>query len=115
MNSAASRFHDRLKLELQRLSDAIVQAQAGAMTVELDQSSVGRVSRMDAMQQQAMAKDLQERLLMGKRKLEAALARMESGTYGRCCQCQLELEAERLDADPAAVFCTDCAAEREQR
>lgn len=115
MNSAATRFHDRLNLELQRLVEAIAQAQAAAATVELDQSSVGRVSRMDAMQQQAMAKGLQERLVMGKRKLEAALARMESGTYGRCCQCQIEMEAERLDADPAAVFCTGCAAQREQR
>jgi len=68
---------------------------------------------MDAMQQQAMAKGMQERLITRKRKLEAALARIDAGRYGLCCQCGNVIETERLDADPAAIFCPDCAAERE--
>ncbi|MBE0615366.1 MAG: molecular chaperone DnaK [Burkholderiales bacterium] len=113
VKSDATKFHHRLSTELQQLVEAIAQAEASAGTVRLDQSSVGRVSRMDAMQQQAMARGLQERLATRKRKTEAALARIESGTYGRCCECQTELKAERIDADPAAVFCAACAAERE--
>ncbi|MBE0622724.1 MAG: molecular chaperone DnaK [Burkholderiales bacterium] len=113
MQSDATQFHNRLSTELQQLVEAIAQSGASAGTVKLDQSSVGRVSRMDAMQQQAMARGLQERLAMRKRKMEAALVRIESGTYGRCCECQTEMEAERIDADPAAVFCAACAAERE--
>lgn len=113
MKPDAGRFHDRLVAELQQLAEAIAQAGSAAGTVELDQSSVGRVSRMDAMQQQAMARGLQERLAVRKRKIEAALARIASGTYGRCCQCQAEMEAQRMEADPAAVFCPACATERE--
>ena len=110
----AARFRERLNADLRQLLEGIAQAQAAAGTVALDQSSVGRVSRMDAMQQQAMAIGLQERLAVQKRKLEAALERIESGSYGMCCQCQAEMDAERLEADPAAVFCAACATERER-
>jgi DnaK suppressor protein len=110
----AARFHGRLSSELRQLVEGIAQAGAAAGTVELDQSSMGRVSRMNAMQQQAMAKSLRARLELQKRKLVAALGRIESGSYGLCCQCQADMEAERLEADPAAVFCAACAAEREK-
>ena len=104
----------RLNTELSETNEAIRQSSQSAGIVELDQSGVGRVSRIDALQQQALAKGLLERLENRKRKVEAALNRMDAGTYGKCCACQSELEPERLDADPAAVFCPDCAAEREQ-
>lgn len=113
MKPDSSEFRRRLSAQLQQLAEAIEQAQASAGTVKLDQSSVGRVSRMDAMQQQAMARGLQERLVTRKRKLEAALVRLESGSYGRCCQCQTAMEPQRLEADPAAVFCAACATQRE--
>lgn len=106
-------FREQLNAELQQLAGTIVQAGLSAGTVELDQSSVGRVSRMDALMQQAMAKGMQERLVTRVRKLQAALARMEAGTYGRCCECQADVEPERLAADPAAVFCMTCAQARD--
>ncbi|MGF1547466.1 MAG: TraR/DksA family transcriptional regulator [Thiotrichales bacterium] len=105
-------FRQRLHDELQQLSAAIAGTAERAGTVMLDQSSVGRLSRMDAMQQQAMAKRTQTHLGMRERKLQAALARIDQGTYGNCCACGTEIEPDRLDADPAAVFCSDCAAER---
>ena len=103
----------RLDAELARVEDAIAQATVSAGTVTLDQSSVGRLSRMDAMQQQAMAQGMRTRLETHKRRLHAALARVDAGSYGCCCACEAELEAERLHSDPAAVFCADCMAERE--
>jgi DnaK suppressor protein len=105
----------RLGAELNATQEAIRQASESAGTVELDQSGVGRVSRIDALQQQALAKGLLERLGVRKRKLEAALTRIDAGTYGVCCGCQSDMEPERLGADPAAVFCPDCAQEREKR
>ncbi|WP_313953156.1 TraR/DksA family transcriptional regulator [Accumulibacter sp.] len=104
----------RLASELQETIEAIQQAGRAAATVELDQSSIGRVSRMDALQQQALAKRLLEQLLLRQRKIEAALARINAGSYGLCCACEGDLEPERLGADPAAVFCMACAAERER-
>ncbi len=105
-------FRERLLDEIAQQTEAIAQAGHAAGTVELDQSSVGRLSRMDAMQQQAMAQGVLERLRVNKRKLEAALARIDAGTFGRCCQCGAEIEPQRLNADPATVFCSDCMAER---
>lgn len=106
-------FRNQIETELLRLNETLEQTTNAASTVTLDQSSVGRLSRMDAMQQQAMAQGMRERLLLRKRKLEAALARIDADTFGRCCQCSTEIEAERLNADPASVFCSDCMAERE--
>ena len=48
-------------------------------------------------------------------RLKAALDRIESGTLGLCCQCESEMEPERLEADPAVVFCTECMMARERR
>lgn len=103
----------RLLVEQRETVEAIQQAQQSATPVELDQSSVGRVSRIDALQQQALAQGLMERMVIRRRKIEAALARLDSCTYGLCCACQSDLEPERLNADPAAVFCQECAAERQ--
>ena len=103
----------RLDADLLAVEQAITQADAAADTVMLDQSSVGRLSRMDAMQQQAMAADMRSRLASQKLKLQSALDRVAAGTYGLCCQCEAEIDTDRLDSDPAAVFCSDCSAERE--
>jgi DnaK suppressor protein len=99
--------------ELAKAGEDLVEARQAAGTVVLDQSSVGRLSRMDAMQQQAMAQGILSRLDVRCRKLRAALARLESGDFGLCCQCGTELEPERLHHDPSVVFCADCMAERE--
>lgn len=112
-NETEKHIRERITAELREVCKAIAQSEQSAATVELDQSSIGRVSRMDAMQQQALAKGVTERMNLRRRKLEAALARLDAGTYGQCCACQDEIGQERLAADPAAVFCADCADERE--
>lgn len=103
----------RLDAELARVEENIARATVSAETVTLGQSSVGRLSRMDAMQQQAMAHGIRARLETHKRELKAALGRVDAGNYGHCCACGAELEAERLRHDPATVFCADCMAHRE--
>jgi RNA polymerase-binding transcription factor len=40
--------------------------------------------------------------------VDAALARLEAGTYGRCTSCGREVAAERLEALPWAALCIDC-------
>jgi DnaK suppressor protein len=76
---------------------------------------VGRLSRMEALQQQAMAIGLRETLLRERRRLEAALLRLDEGTFGACCQCGEAMAAERLDADPAAPFLARCQLDIEAR
>jgi len=77
--------------------------------VALDQQSVGRLSRMDAMQTQAMAKANERQRRMELSRIEAALRRIDEDEYGYCQRCGEEIAPERLRVDPAASFCVDCA------
>ena len=72
--------------------------------VALDQTTQGRVSRIDAISQQHMAKAGSSRLMIQLDRIKAALDRYESGRYGICCRCELEIGHGRLMADPAAPF-----------
>ncbi len=82
-------------------------------TVELDQSRVGRLSRMDAMQSQAMSQELKRRRQLELQKISAALVRIDSGDYGYCVACDEEISAGRLEFDPAVPLCLDCASGKE--
>lgn len=43
------------------------------------------------------------------RRLEAAVARLESGTYGKCVKCGRDIAPERLEAIPDATTCVSCS------
>lgn len=88
---------------------------AGSAIVELDQTRSGRLSRIDALQLQAMANAGRDRAALELRRIDAALARIQAGTYGECIDCAEPIEAGRLTASPAATSCVSCATEREQR
>jgi len=97
--------------ELSALEDASADERR---PVELDQQGVGRLSRMDAMQVQAMA------LASGRRRtqridaLKAALSRLDAGEYGYCISCEEPVALKRLKADPAVRLCLSCAASGER-
>lgn len=78
--------------------------------VELDQQSVGRLSRMDAMQQQAMADAEARRRQTDIARIDAALTRIEEGDYGWCLTCGEAIAEKRLAIDPMATRCISCAA-----
>lgn len=82
-------------------------------TVELDQTRTGRLSRMDALQAQAMARAGAQRAANQARRITAALARIEAGTFGDCAACEEPIAEARLEADPANPFCLDCAEARQ--
>ena len=77
--------------------------------VELDQQSVGRLSRMDAMQRQAMAQAQERARSAELARLDQAMRRLEDGEYGWCVTCGEEIAAARLEVDPAAAVCVECA------
>ncbi len=83
--------------------------EAGTATVTLDQQSVGRLSRMDALQQQAMARATEARRAARLQRIRAALLRMEEGEYGWCVECGGEIAPARLDLDPTVPTCITCA------
>lgn len=78
-------------------------------TVVLDQQSVGRLSRMDAMQRQAMAQAAQRRRNARIQRVKAALERIEDGEFGYCQDCGDDIETARLDLDPTVPTCVSCA------
>ena len=90
-------------LELSRISSE------SRAAVELDQTKVGRVSRIDAMQQQEMAKATQAQRAAELKRIDAALERVEAGDYGYCIECDEEIAPKRLEIDPATALCIDCA------
>jgi DnaK suppressor protein len=80
-----------------------------ADTVELDQTRQGRLSRMDALQQQAMANESNRRRTLELNRIEAALRRIEQGEFGECRHCGEPIATGRLEADPTASLCVACA------
>lgn len=78
--------------------------------VQLDQTSVGRLSRMDAIQVQAMAVAMEARRAEAVRRVDQALTRLDAGTYGDCAVCGEAIAPKRLALDPGIPTCLACAA-----
>lgn len=106
-------FRARLLQEQEALLSLRETRDASTATVELDQSSVGRLSRMDAMQQQAMAQNTRQRAELALQRIEAALRRCDDGSYGICFDCEEPIDPRRLELDPAATLCIACAQARD--
>ena len=103
--------HYRRKLLDRRAELMKLQAisQEGRSAVRLDQQSVGRLSRMDAMQQQAMAQATQRQRENEIQRIGNALRRMDEDEYGMCVQCGEDIAEKRLEIDPAVTHCVRCA------
>ena len=78
-------------------------------TVTLDQQSVGRLSRMDAMQRQAMAQATKRRRAARTTRIDAALRRIDEGEFGYCQDCGEDIGPKRLELDPTVPSCVSCA------
>ena len=104
---------DEFKQLLLARRDLLQQVEAtgkeSAGVVELDQSKVGRLSRMDALQGQAMSQETQRRRTIEFQKIQAALKRIEEDEYGYCLKCGEFIGLGRLRVDPAAPCCVKCA------
>jgi len=92
--------------ELNELAEMSAEARN---TVSLDQQSVGRLSRMDAMQAQAMAQAQDRQRSAELMRIEQALTRMSNDDFGYCEECGEEISEKRLSVDPAVLFCLKCA------
>lgn len=96
--------------ELQEMLDReSVASKETRATVELDQQSVGRLSRQDALQRQAMAEAEERRRSLQRKRIKAALKRLDDGEYGLCAVCGEEIAPGRLDRDPSVAVCVNCA------
>lgn len=108
---------ERYRKELLALREQLRAAQEtgdeAEQPVELDQTRVGRLSRMDAMQAQAMSVETGRRRRERLQQVAAALRRIEEDEFGDCLDCGEEIAAARLEVDPAARLCIVCAEKSE--
>ena len=91
---------------VEELSEATEEAR---QPVELDQTMVGRLSRMDALQTQAMQLETERRRAIEIQRIDSALQRIDEGEFGSCVSCGIEIEPKRLENDPTTPTCFDCA------
>lgn len=113
-DDSLSRFRRQLldrRAELQAVESTGSDA---AKTVELDQTRVGRLSRMDALQGQAMSVEAKRRREVELQRIAAALDRLDEGGYGYCARCGEEIAIKRLQIDPSTPLCIDCANRADQ-
>lgn len=94
--------------ELMGVADLISES---SKPVTLDQNSVGRLSRMDAMQAQAMAQAGSARQQQQLKLISRALERIDSGTFGRCLECDEFVVLARLELEPSVEYCVACASQ----
>ncbi len=102
-------FEARIQDRLTELADHSASEKEAQAIVELDQQAIGRLSRMDALQNQAMAKAQQANRDIEARRLQAALVRIHEGEFGYCEDCGEEIPKGRLNLDFAATKCVSCA------
>jgi len=78
----------------------------------LDEGDAALISQQDG-----LASGLAEGEAARAQRIEEALARMRTGEFGRCMDCDVEIEVERLEAVPWALRCAECqeAAEGSRR
>ena len=101
-------LHQLLIAKQQEFELQMAGADAATKPVTLDQQSVGRVSRIDAIQQQQMAIANQQQTAQLLKRIELALHRIDSDEYGFCFQCEEPIAFVRLQAQPFASLCIEC-------
>jgi DnaK suppressor protein len=101
-------IRDKLLNMRSELQDIDESSKETTKPVELDQASVGRLSRMDAMQAQQMAQETARRRQLRLQQIDGALRRIESGEYGHCFVCGEEIDARRLSVDLTNTRCINC-------
>ena len=107
-----------MRTRLETLLSDLLRLQADSIgstaVVVLDQTSVGRLSRMDAMQNQAMSAATLQRRKQSVVDIQAALNRLDEGVFGDCTCCDCAIHPRRLDMNPFAAMCIDCATHAEK-
>lgn len=99
---------ERLRALVVELERALAAGADNARPVQLDQAAVGRLSRMDAIQQQALAKASRRNQQIRIQQCRGALEALARGDYGCCRRCEEPIGYRRLSATPETPFCIEC-------
>ena len=108
------RFIKLLQQQREEILEVLDSGKSAAATVKLDQTSVGRLSRMDALQSQAMLQEANRRREQSLRDIDISLRKLESGDYGFCEECGEEIAEKRLLFSPTVCCCIACSSKLEK-
>lgn len=101
-------YKDKLEAVLLEIEDYLSKSEDAAEAVSPDKS-LGRLSRMEAMQDQQLVLEVRRRQKRRKAEVFNAISRLEQDQYGKCIFCGSQIAEERLDAFPEVQTCTKCA------
>ena len=93
-----------------RETETLAQMQMNAKSAQppsLDEE-IGRLTRMDALQQQQMALHAGRRLEVQLSRIRGALMRIDERTFGACAMCGARVPPRRLELVPETPFCLPC-------
>jgi DnaK suppressor protein len=99
----------RLRARREELRALTAAHEEESQPVELDQTSAGRLARMDELRSQAMALEVERRREVEIARIDTALQRLAEGEYGYCVSCGDAIAPRRLELDPATPVCVSCA------
>lgn len=99
----------QLFAQQQKILSDTASSKSSRQPVQLDQTSVGRLSRMDAIQFQSMALETDRRRQVELQHIKNALKRIDEDDFGVCQICGENIKAKRLEIDPSLIICFDCA------
>jgi DnaK suppressor protein len=100
-------FKKLLQSRKDELEKSLVSIQDSSKPVDLN-DPIGRLSRMDAIQQQQMSLNAKKQIELNLQLVDTAIKRLEQGNFGYCLKCDEEINIKRLLAKPEASFCTKC-------
>jgi DnaK suppressor protein len=106
-NDKLEGFRERL-LDAKAAAEAVLGNRAGEERVEASGTTIGRLTRIDAIQMQAMADMSRRQVDIRLQQINAALASIDKGTFGICRLCKEDVALSRLEAIPEAPFCMSC-------
>ena len=113
-DAQAEELRADLRALQQELSELVASSADNAKPVDLD-LPIGRLSRVDAMQQQSMLAASRQAARLRLSQVSAALVRCAEGALGLCQMCGEGISFRRLKARPEAALCIRCQGQRESR
>lgn len=102
---------DELRHELRRTLSRLergMKSNGNGRATDLDQSAVGRLSRIEALQNAGLTQNLHARERQQLEEVVAALHRLDDGSYGLCTSCRGPIRYERLLVFPETRTCNSC-------
>lgn len=93
----------------EELETLIAHGEAQRTDTDLEQQREGRLARMDALQRLAVDQETGRRRANEHSRILAALERVEKDDYGWCTACGDPIVPKRLENDPSAALCIECA------